>query len=246
MSAEHAESPATTGAALPVHGTPVRPERLDAFIDPMCPFAYQTSLWLREISGTCGVEVRWRFFSLEEINREDGQLHPWERDWAYGWSQMRVGALVRRQGNELVDRWYAAVGRAFFVDERPTHVAEVHRQVLAEIGLDPGLLDEALADPTTSDEVRADHDEVVTRHGGHGVPTLVLDNGQVLFGPVVAPAPTGDAALRLWDLVCLWAEVPYLYELRKPKTADDLAHLGEQFAPYFRARAWKSVAKPAP
>jgi hypothetical protein len=212
----------------------------------MCPYAYQTSLWLREVRDVTGVAVRWRFFSLEEINLEGNQKHPWERDWAYGWSQMRVGALLRRQGNDLVDRWYEAVGRAFFVDGRPTHVPEVHRQVLAELDLDPGLLDEALADPSTSDEVRADHDEVVTRHGGHGVPTLVFDAGQVLFGPVVAPAPTGEAALRLWDLVCLWADVPHLFELRQPKTAEDMAHLGEQFAPYLRARAWKSVAKPAP
>jgi 2-hydroxychromene-2-carboxylate isomerase len=219
---------------------------MDVHIDPMCPYAYQTSLWLREVRDATGVQVQWRFFSLEEINRADGQKHPWERDWAYGWSQMRVGALLRRQGNEVLDRWYAAVGHAFFVDERPTHVPEVHREVLAELGLDPGLLDEALADPSTSAEVRADHDEVVTRHGGHGVPTIVFDNGQVLFGPVVAPAPTGDDALRLWDLVCLWSGVPHLFEIRKPKTAEDLAHLGEQFAPYLRARAWKSVAKPAP
>jgi predicted DsbA family dithiol-disulfide isomerase len=226
--------------------TIARPSRIDAHIDPMCPFAYQTSLWLREVRDAVGVEVRWRFFSLEEINREDGQLHPWERDWSYGWSQMRVGALLRRQGNDLVDRWYEAVGRAFFVDERPTHVPDVHREVLTELGLDPALLDKALDDPTTSEEVRADHDEAVREHAAHGVPTLVFDTGQVLFGPVVAPAPTGDDALRLWDLVCLWSEVPFLFELRQPKTADDLSHLGEQFAPYFRARAWKSVARPAP
>jgi predicted DsbA family dithiol-disulfide isomerase len=222
------------------------PTSIDAFIDPMCPFAYQTSLWLRDVRDRVGVDLRWRFFSLEEINREPGQPHPWERDWAYGFSQMRVGALLRRQGQQAVDEWYAAVGHAFFVDARPTHDPDVHRAVLAEIGVDPAVLDEALADSTTAEEVRADHDEVVETHGGHGVPTLVFDTGQVLFGPVVAPAPTGDAALRLWDLVCAWGEVPYLYELRQPKTADDLTHLGEQFAPYFTARAWKSVAKPAP
>jgi predicted DsbA family dithiol-disulfide isomerase len=216
----------------------------------MCPFAYQTSLWLREVRDTrpadAPLELRWRFFSLEEINREHGQRHPWERDWAYGFSQMRVGALLRRRSQADVDAWYAAVGRAFFVDERPTHTPEVQREVLDELGVGGDVLDEALADPTTADEVRADHDEVVSIHGGHGVPTLVFDTGSVLFGPVVAPAPTGDAAQRLWDLVCTWGEVPHLFEIRKPKTADDLAHLGEQFAPYLRARAWKSVAKPAP
>lgn len=212
----------------------------------MCPFAYQTSLWLREVRDTRGLEVRWRFFSLEEINLEEGQRHPWERDWAYGFSQMRVGALLRRQGQPLVDDWYAAVGRAFFVDERPTHTPEVHRQILDEIGVGGDVLDEALADPTTAEEVRADHDEVVATHGGHGVPTIVFDTGMVLFGPVVAPAPTGEAAMRLWDLVCAWGDVPHLFEVRKPKTPADMEHLATQFAPYLRARAWRSVARPAP
>ena len=79
----------------------------------MCPFAYQTSLWLREVRDTTGIEIRWRFFSLEEINREPHQPHPWERDWAWGFSQMRVGALLRRQSQSAVDAWYAAVGQAF-------------------------------------------------------------------------------------------------------------------------------------
>jgi len=212
----------------------------------MCPFAYQTSLWLREIRNERGLDVRWRFFSLEEINRDPGQRHPWERDWAYGFSQMRVGAMLRRQGQPVVDAWYAAVGHAFFVDERPTHTPEVHRQVLDEIGVGAGVLDEALADDTTMTEVRADHDEVVETYGGHGVPTLVFNTGNVMFGPVVAPAPTGAAALRLWDVVCAWGDVPHLFEIRKPKTAADMDHLAEQFAPYLRARAWRSVARPAP
>ncbi|MGV0795722.1 hypothetical protein ABQF26_02070, partial [Mycolicibacterium elephantis] len=36
----------------------------------MCPFAYQTSRWIREVRDQIGLEVNWRFFSLEEINRQ--------------------------------------------------------------------------------------------------------------------------------------------------------------------------------
>ena len=64
----------------------------------MCPYAYQTSLWIREVRDRTGLEVNWRFFSLEEINRAEGKKHPWEREWSYGWSLMRIGALLRRQG----------------------------------------------------------------------------------------------------------------------------------------------------
>ena len=84
---------------------------VDFHFDPMCPFAYQTSLWIRDVREQLGITVNWRFFSLEEINRSEGKKHPWEREWSYGWSLMRIGALLRRTDMSLLDRWYAAIGR---------------------------------------------------------------------------------------------------------------------------------------
>ncbi len=120
------------------------------------------------------------------------------------------------------------------------------RAVLARLGWDPAVVDEALADPTTTEEVLADHRRLVQRHGGHGVPTLVLDGETALFGPVLLDPPRGEAALRLWELVAGWADVPTLYELRRPKTAADLGVIGEVFRPYLEARAWRTVENPAP
>src|SRR3984957_4983814 len=72
---------------------------VDFHFDPMCSFAFQTSLWIRDVRSQLGIDVNWRFFSLEEINREDGKKHPWERDWSYGWSLMRIGGLLGRTAN---------------------------------------------------------------------------------------------------------------------------------------------------
>jgi len=63
----------------------------------------------------------------------------------------------------------------------------------------------AIDDPTTGDEVKADHDAVIAL-GGWGVPTLVFDDGQALFGPVLIDPPTGDAAVRLWHALTAWLE----------------------------------------
>lgn len=220
--------------------------RVEFFFDPMCPWAYQTSKWMREVRDRLGLEVRWRFFSLEEINLQPGKKHPWERAWSYGWSQMRVGAWLRRNSMAAVDRWYAAVGQAFHERGVKTHRPEVHAALLADLGFPPGTIDDALADPTTADEVRADHDHAARTLGAFGVPTIVLPSSDAVFGPVITPAPTGDAALRLWDLVCAWQEFPHLYELRHPKTTADLAHIAAQFAPYLDARDWQTIENPAP
>ena len=74
---------------------------VDFHFDIMCPYAFQTSLWMRDVRDQLGVEVQWRFFSLEEINRSEGKKHPWEREWSYGWSMMRVAALLRRIDPEI-------------------------------------------------------------------------------------------------------------------------------------------------
>src|SRR5688572_10142976 len=47
---------------------PVEVDFVDFHFDVMCPWAYQTSRWMREVRDRTGVEVRWRFFSLEEVN----------------------------------------------------------------------------------------------------------------------------------------------------------------------------------
>ena len=223
----------------------VRPTRLDFYFDIMCPWAYQTSKWIRNVRERNGIEIAWKCFSLEEINLPEGKKHPWQRPWSYGWSLLRIGVLLRRRSMEELDRFYEAAGRALHEEGKKVHLIEGARQVLADMGLDPQLVDAAIADDTTHDEVRADHHAAVQR-GGFGVPTLVFDDGTTLFGPVITPAPTGEDAMRLWDLTVGWREFPRLYEMRRPKTAADQIHIENQFATYFDARDWRTISHPAP
>ncbi|HBM56569.1 MAG TPA: hypothetical protein DD388_08055, partial [Acidimicrobiaceae bacterium] len=221
------------------------PTRVDFHFDVICPWAYQTSHWMREVRDRLGLEVDWRFFSLEEVNRLEGKKHPWEREWSYGWSMMRVGALLKREDPALNDAWYLKAGTALHVEGRKPHEPAVARALLAEMDLDPGIVDEALADPTTHDAVRADHERVIGL-GGWGVPTLVFpgaddDESLKLFGPVLIDPPTGEAADRLWALVVSWLEFPQLYELQRPKMPSDLAAIGKVFQPYIEARDWNAV-----
>lgn len=224
---------------------------VEFYFDPMCPWAYRASLWMREVRRELGIGIRWRFLSLEEVNRPAGKKHPWEREWSYGWSQMRVGALLRRRGEDVLDRWYEAAGDSGF--ERGEQYFTRHGQetVLERIGLPADLVREALEDTTTSDEVYADHEHVTRTFGGHGVPTIVFPaaegcSAQAFFGPVVLTPPEGEAAVRLWQLVRGWCEFPDLYEIRRPKTERDVAAIDAAFERYYARRPWQTVQKPAP
>ena len=223
---------------------PQDPIRVGFHFDVLCPWAYQSSKWIREVRESLPLEIDWRFFSLEEINREEGKKHPWEREWSYGWGMMRVAAKLRRESMEDCDRFYEATGRALHEDGRKPHRPEVAEEICAEIGLDPAVVVAAIEDPTTHDDVRADHTAVVAR-GGFGVPTLVLEGDRHVYGPVVAPAPTGQDALDLWDLTVAYSRFPYLYELKTPKSDEDMAHIAAVFRPYLEARDWESKERPA-
>ncbi len=216
------------------------PDSVDFHFDLMCPYAYQTSLWIREVRRLTGLEINWRFFSLEEVNRVEGKKHPWERAWSYGWSMMRIGALLRRSNMDDLDKWYASAGKALHVDGLKPHVPEVAKSLLEELDLDPGLVDEAIQDSTTSDEVLAEHTKVIDA-GGYGVPTLFFADGQCLFGPVLIDPPVGDDAVELWDSVVAWTKFPHLYELQRPKTRSDEKVIAETFRPYIEARDWVSM-----
>ncbi len=141
--------------------------------------------------------------------------------------------------------WYAQAGKALHVDGRKPHRPEVAEEILTEMGIDPGTVRAAIDDPTTGEEVLAEHELVVSK-GGFGVPTLVFDDGQALFGPVVVDPPAGDAAVRLWDLVTGWLEFPHLYELQRPKSPADIDAIVAAFSPYLEARDWFSVQRATP
>jgi 2-hydroxychromene-2-carboxylate isomerase len=223
------------------------PTEVDFHFDVMCPWAYQASRWIRDVRAQNGLTINWKFFSLEEVNRREGKKHPWEREWSYGWSMMRIGALLRRSSMDDLDRWYERAGRALHEEGFKPHEPDVARHLLAELELDPGIVDQAIADRSTHDEVHGEHERVVAA-GGYGVPTLFFPefrnadgDPECLFGPVVIDPPTGDAAMRLWDHTKGWLEFPYLFEIQRPKNAEHGARISETFRPYIEARDWVSI-----
>ena len=215
------------------------PTEVDFHFDVMCPWAYQTSKWIRNVRGQNGLIINWKFFSLEEVNLREGKKHPWERDWSYGWSMMRIGAILRRQSMDNLDKWYERSGRALHEEGKRPHDPDVARHLLEEIGMDPNIVDESLLDESTHEEIKDDHQRVIDA-GGYGVPTLFFGD-HPLYGPVLIDPPEGEKAMRLWDAVVSWLEFPDLYEMQKLKSVQDQGRIADTFRPYLEARDWVSI-----
>lgn len=190
--------------------------------DPGCPWAWQSSRWMREVEKVRDVEVEWKFFSLAMIN--SGEQDPLSDAHAKGTAALRSLVLVRREaGNGGVERAYTAIGER--THERAEKLEpEAVGPALADAGFAPDIVDKALQDDTTIGEVRAEHDQAVTEVGCFGVPTIVLPSGKGMFGPVMAQAPSGEAAGELWDHVRWMIDKDGLFELKRERDQEPGAY----------------------
>jgi 2-hydroxychromene-2-carboxylate isomerase len=176
-------------------------EQIRFHFDPRCPWCYQTSRWVRRLEELGEVSVDWAVFSLEVVNLEEGK-DPLAIDAVSG-PALRTSLLLRdKVGPEAVGRFYKAFGEKVWEQAPPVKVDDLDaiRAALTEIGADPGLLDEALADDSLWPRVVDEHQQLVERTGAFGVPTIVLDggDGNAIFGPVISTIPDDDEAVELW------------------------------------------------
>ena len=176
-------------------------ERVRFYFDPRCPWCYQTARWARRLEELGEITIDWALFSLEVVNRAE-DVDPLTIEARSG-PALRTAALLReRSGRDAVGDLYRAFGLRVWESEAPIEVNDLDgiRDSLREIGADPSLLDEALADRRTWDAVVEEHEALVSRTGAFGVPTIVLDDGEgpAIFGPVIYELPDDDETVELW------------------------------------------------
>jgi predicted DsbA family dithiol-disulfide isomerase len=194
------------------------PTDLTLHIDPACPWAWLTSRWLVEVEKVRPIRVTTRLFILAEINRDS---EPDERHLRFhraSETAMRVMVAARRAGGDAaLARVYTELGEAHFERVEPLDDEAVLRRALVAAGLDPALVDTAAGDPSTREEMLAEHRAIAAR-GAFGVPTLVLGDAPPTFGPCVDARITGEAAGELWDRVSWLLTAEHFYELKRERT----------------------------
>jgi hypothetical protein len=129
---------------------------------------------------------------------------------------MRVCAAAEKDhGSEVVGPLYTALGTRFHPQQLPKDRPTIEA-ALAEAGL-PLALADAMEDTSYDEMVRVSHEEGMALVGMDvGTPIIrVADTS--FFGPVVTPAPKGEAAGKLWDGVLLVAQTPGFYEIKRTR-----------------------------
>ncbi len=191
------------------------------FFDPACPWAWMASRWMMEVEQVRDVDVTWRQMSLWALN-EDKDIDPGYREFQeriHGMSRVLVRA-VEAHGDEVAKPLYDALGTRIHHQGRKDYDT-VTAEALAEVGLPDSLL-EALTDESADELLRERKRTVVELVGDEvGTPTIAVD-GVAFFGPVVSPAPKGEAAGRLWDGCVLVAGTDGFFELKRTRTRDPI------------------------
>lgn len=196
-------------------------DKAEFWFDPMCPWAWMTSRWMIEVEKVRPVDVSWNIMSLSYLNQGRELSAEYAELMKKGWSMVRVVAAAKQaHGDEVTLPLYTALGNRIHL-EKNSNFDEVIDQALAEVGLPAELADAKNTD--AYDKLFMDsHDRAINLVGDDVGTPVVSVNDVAFFGPVVSPAPKGEAAGRLWDGAVAVAGTDGFFELKRTRTRDPI------------------------
>ncbi len=203
---------------------------INFYFDPVCPFAWMTSKWVRRVQAQRDYAVDWRFISLRLINSAiDYDAHfpaGYEAGHTAGLRLLRVAARARAEhGRAAIGPLYEALGQRIFDTAADPEGSDGGyrgtRQFLEPALVAAGLpleLAQALDDESYDAELRRETDEALALTGKDvGTPIIQFrpPDGVAFFGPVISRLPSPEQAVQLWDHVIGLASFPGFAELKR-------------------------------
>lgn len=202
-------------------------DTVEFYWDPVCPWCWITSRWMIDVGSQKQIQVNWKLFSLKKINAGRDIAKDFKILHEMGLRALRVAAAVRKEyGNEGIAKLYTVMGTRYHHDKEDIDEPEVLDKILQTCGFAKQLAD-AVNKNAWDKMIAADMDQAIAKVGRDvGVPLIVLDGGKGpgFFGPVFSPAPSGQAAVELWDAIIVAGRTPGFFELKRTR------EIGPQFA----------------
>jgi predicted DsbA family dithiol-disulfide isomerase len=195
-------------------------EDMQFWFDPLCPWAWITSRWMLEVEKVRPVTIDWRIMSLAYLNlvqhKGEGLNAEYVERMNRAWGPVRVcAAAAADAGPGILGPLYTAIGTRFHNQGRRDDPA-VLPEALQEAGLAARLAD-AAESAEFDDAIKKSHHQAFDEVGLDVGTPVVRIRGKALFGPVITPAPRGEAAGELWDGLVLVSKADGFFELKRSR-----------------------------
>jgi predicted DsbA family dithiol-disulfide isomerase len=193
--------------------------RFDVFFDYQCPFVYRAALLLDAVrrSGVRDLDVRWRYFSLTQVNSKDEGWTIWDApdsELAHGRLAFQAAEAARRQGR--FDDMHHAMLNARHRDRLELDDMPVVEKLASDVGLDMDEFRRDVADRGTLRVLARDHQAAVAEHGVFGTPTFVFADGAAAYVRLTQAA--SENGVEVFDrLVAVAAAEPQILEIKRPR-----------------------------
>jgi DSBA-like thioredoxin domain len=170
-------------------------------------------------SGGHDLRVRWRYFSLAQVNNHQEGWTIWDAapddPEARGRLGFQAAEASRRQGR--FEAFHGALLSARHLDREDIDDLSVVEKVASRSGLDLDAFRRDVADPSALEALARDHLEAVEHLGVFGTPTFHFPGRGAAYVRV-RPAPEGEAVLNVFDqIVSITADEPYFQELKRTR-----------------------------
>jgi protein-disulfide isomerase-like protein with CxxC motif len=194
---------------------------VDFWFDPLCPWAWLTSRWMKEVEQVRDVNTVFHVMSLGYLNQGRDLPDDYRQAMDRAWGPVRVCvAAAEGHGSEVLDRLYTELGTRVHVRGEELNRATVE-DALRSVDLPVDLAD-AMDSEQYDEALKKSHHEGMDQVGMEvGTPVIAVE-GVAIFGPVVSPAPKGEAAGKLWDGVRLVMATDGFFELKRSRTREPL------------------------
>ena len=199
-------------------------EKAEFYFDPVCPWAWMTSRWMLEVMQVRDVRVEFHVMSLSVLNEGRDVPEDYKRHMQESWGPVRTIIKAREvHGQDIVLPLYSAIGKRIhlekrgFTKENPDQLRESVIEALAEVGASAECIS-VWATTEVDDLLRESHNRGMLPVGTDVGTPVIHVAGTAFFGPVISPAPKGEAAGKLWDGVLLVSQTPGFFELKRSRT----------------------------
>ena len=187
------------------------------WLDPVCPFSWNTARWLTAAADKAGFAIDWRLMNLATLN-EGRELPAPQQARMHDSRQVgRLMVAVRRElGVDAMVKAYFAFGHRYF-DQSAALDDELVGHVLAAVGA-RHVTAAVLTDTSLDAAVQESHQASQVALGATGGSPLITIDGHTIFGPVLTSVPTADKTLEIFDAVATLIGASEFSELQRPRT----------------------------